>query len=64
LIVDQAEMARPRARWMGHRLLAVDGSSLRFAESAEFLEAERYPRHLFRDLHARRWGVEESLKQL
>ena len=28
------------------------------------LDSERYPRHLFRDLYARRWGVEESFKQL
>lgn len=27
-------------------------------------DAERYPRHLFRDLYARRWAVEESYKQL
>lgn len=39
LIVSQAETLSSRARWLGHRLLAMDGSSLRLPESAEFIKA-------------------------
>lgn len=45
LVLAEAESALPQQGWMGHRLLAVDGSSLRLPESAEFINAFGGSRH-------------------
>jgi hypothetical protein len=45
LVIGEAEAALPVARWFGHRVLAVDGSSLRLPESAEFIQAFGGTRH-------------------
>lgn len=39
LVLGQAEGGLSSARWMGHRLIAVDGSSLRLPQSAQIIEA-------------------------